>query len=230
MHPGSLEACGFLPLLLPRPRVDIYPPRLRPCRHRRGPSAQRGYTRVPLTCFYFPSSFAVIRAKFVGTAEVNETALYQRYEIKMTKMFKGFSALRDAPDIRFIYTPAMESVCGYFHRSQNRSEEFLIAGKVPPYRPVPRQPSAAAWQLCKLKLPACQLFPATASYSPSNGTGTPQVFPCSSIPCKLLSDTHCLWTDQLLTGSDKGFQSRHLACLPREPGMCTWQSLRPRMA
>lgn len=43
---GSLEACGFLPLLLPRPRVDIYPPQLRPCRHRLArPSAQRGYTR-----------------------------------------------------------------------------------------------------------------------------------------------------------------------------------------
>lgn len=29
----------------PAPRLDIYPPLLRPCRHRRRPSAQRGYTR-----------------------------------------------------------------------------------------------------------------------------------------------------------------------------------------
>ncbi|KAI4545369.1 hypothetical protein MG293_005635, partial [Ovis ammon polii] len=130
---------------------------------------------------------------------------------------------QDAPDIRFIYTPAMESVCGYFHRSQNRSEEFLIAGQLSNgHLHITTCSFVAPWN----SMSSAQRRGFTKTYAA--GCEECTVFPCSSIPCKLQSDTHCLWTDQLLTGSDKGFQSRHLACLPREPGMCTWQSLRPR--
>ncbi|XP_011838242.1 PREDICTED: metalloproteinase inhibitor 1 isoform X1 [Mandrillus leucophaeus] len=173
----------------------------------------------------FCNSDLVIRAKFVGTPEVNQTTLYQRYEIKMTKMYKGFQALGDAADIRFVYTPAMESVCGYFHRSHNRSEEFLIAGKL--------QDGLLHITTCSFVAPWNSLSLAqrrgfTKTYTV--GCEECTVFPCLSIPCKLQSGTHCLWTDQLLQGSEKGFQSRHLACLPREPGLCTWQSLRTRIA
>ncbi|XP_004713240.2 metalloproteinase inhibitor 1 [Echinops telfairi] len=234
--------------------MDIYPQRLEPCRHRHRLSASRD-TREPnmalssplvsgmllllcliaasraCTCaaphpqMVFCSSDFVIRAKFMGAPEVNETMLYQRYEIKMTKMFKGFDILGDASDIRFLHTPIMESICGYIHKSQNRSEEFLITGTL--------QNGHLHITMCSFIVPWNRLSAAqrrgfTKVYA--GGCEKCTVFPCTSVPCKLQSDDHCLWTDQLLLGSERGFQSRHLACLPQQPGLCTWQSLKPQMA
>lgn len=31
-------------------------------------------------------------------------------------------------DVRFLYTPAMESLCGYEHKGPLKGEEYVIAG------------------------------------------------------------------------------------------------------
>nr|AAB42179.1 metalloproteinase inhibitor [Mus musculus] len=172
----------------------------------------------------FCNSDLVIRAKFMGSPRINETTLYQRYKIKMmTKMLKGFKAVGNAADIRYAYTPVMESLCGYAHKSQNRSEEFLITGRL--------RNGKFHINACSFLVPWRTLSPAQQRvFSKKNysaGCGVCTVFPCLSIPCKLESDTHCLWTDQVLVGSED-YQSRHFACLPRNLGLCTWRSLGAR--
>uniref|UniRef100_A0A8C2QDN3 Metalloproteinase inhibitor 1 n=1 Tax=Cricetulus griseus TaxID=10029 RepID=A0A8C2QDN3_CRIGR len=137
------------------------------------------------------------------------------------QMLKGFDAVGNAADFRFAYTPALESLCGYVHKSQNRSEEFLIAGRL--------RNGSLHISACSFLVPWYSLTPAQQkafSKTYSAGCGVCTVFPCSTMPCKLESDTHCLWTDQILTGSEKGYQSRNFACLPRNPQLCAWQSLR----
>ncbi|XP_032773804.1 metalloproteinase inhibitor 1-like [Rattus rattus] len=141
----------------------------------------------------------VIRAKFMGSPEIIETTLYQRYEIEMTKMLKGFDAVGNATGFRFAYTPAMESLCGYVHKPQNRSGEFLIAGRL--------RNGNLHITACSFLVPWRNLSPAQQKAfvkTYSAGCGVCTVFPCSAIPCKLGSDSHCLWTDHILMSSEKG--------------------------
>ncbi|XP_006903729.1 PREDICTED: LOW QUALITY PROTEIN: TIMP metallopeptidase inhibitor 1 [Elephantulus edwardii] len=171
-----------------------------------------------------------INAKFLGSAEVNQATLTnQRYEIKMTEIFKGSSALGNNPDATWFYTPLMESICGYSHKSQNHREEFLISGETLLLHPkgnlyITTSSFIAPWN----SLSSAQRQSFTKVYAAGYKEYT--VFPCLFIPCKLESDTHCLWIDQLLLDSEKDFQSCHLACTTCEPGMCIWKSLRPQRA
>ncbi|XP_006892471.1 PREDICTED: metalloproteinase inhibitor 1-like [Elephantulus edwardii] len=174
----------------------------------------------------FCNSDFVIKAKFTGTTEINQAALYRRYEIKMTEIFKGSNILANNPGIiNFVYTPIMESVCGYTHKSQDQNEEFLICGKLRNGNLYITTCSfIAPWN----NLSSAQRQGFTQTYAA--GCKECRVVPCLFTPCQQKSKTHCLWTDQLLLGPEKDFQSRHFACLAHEPGMCSWQSLRRQKA
>ncbi|XP_012789151.2 metalloproteinase inhibitor 1 isoform X1 [Sorex araneus] len=165
----------------------------------------------------------VIRTKFVGPGEFNQTSLYRRYEIKITKILKGLNTSENVHDTEYIYTPGMESVCGYMHRSKNRSEEFIVAGKL--------RDGHLYISTCSFVAPWNSLTPAQRQgFIKTYAAGCEEctVFPCLSVPCKLQNNTHCLWTDSLFRRSEKGYQSLHLACLPQKSGMCAWHSLRYR--
>lgn len=49
------------------------------------------------------------------------------------QILKGQIAESHNHGFQYIYTPSMESLCGYIHQSKNYSEEFLIAGEALPH-------------------------------------------------------------------------------------------------
>ncbi|XP_067408382.1 metalloproteinase inhibitor 1 [Emydura macquarii macquarii] len=182
----------------------------------------------------FCQADAVIRGRFVGVTPLNlnnssgVSMSWVRYEIKVTKIYKGFEPLRDTG---FVDTPALESLCGYRHLEPLKGEEYLIM---------------AMRQGEHLTVSTCSFVRPWTRVPPRQRRGISQVYaggcacnvvPCNSMPCVLSSDNQCLWTDGLLDRSWGGHQAAHLACLPRpsqgaplgtDP-FCAWEPLKSNL-
>ncbi|XP_075774699.1 metalloproteinase inhibitor 1 isoform X2 [Pelodiscus sinensis] len=183
----------------------------------------------------FCQADVVVRARFVRATPQShngssETSVpWVRYEIKPSKTYKG---VQSVGDVRFLYTPALESVCGYLHLAPLKEEEYLIMAK---------------WQDQRLMISTCSFVRPWARVSPSQRRGISQAYaggcacevvPCNSLPCAVSGDAQCLWTDGLLDRSWQGPQAKRLACLPRpsqgappsaDP-FCTWETLKGSQA
>ncbi|XP_050783946.1 metalloproteinase inhibitor 1 isoform X1 [Gopherus flavomarginatus] len=182
----------------------------------------------------FCQADVVIRGRFMGITPLShnssrgESVPWVRYEIKTTKIYKGFEPLTD---VHFVDTPALESVCGYQHPAPLKGEEYLIM---------------ATQQDERLTVSACSFVRPWGRVPPSQRRGVSQayeggcacqVLPCLFMPCSLSGDAQCLWTDGLLDRSWQGPQAQRLACLPRPsqgapPGadpFCTWEPLKSRL-
>ncbi|XP_053145080.1 metalloproteinase inhibitor 1 isoform X2 [Hemicordylus capensis] len=166
----------------------------------------------------------VIRAKFVGVSKqslnvsIGEPVWMVRYEIKTTKVYKGSEQVQD---VRFLHTPAMESICGYKHKGSFKGEEYVIAGML--------EDESLYITACSFIQPWTELSPAQRrglSLDYSKGCNC-TIMACTSMPCSVSSDSQCLWTDGIMSQLWEGAQAKRLACLPRseKPGLCTWQAL-----
>ncbi|XP_054859717.1 metalloproteinase inhibitor 1 [Eublepharis macularius] len=166
----------------------------------------------------------VIKAKFVGVSKqpmnisIGEPVSWVRYEIKTTKVFKAPEVMQD---VRFLYTPAVASVCGYEHNAPLKGEEYIIAGML--------EGDRVMITACSFIQPWSQLSPAQKrglSLTYSKGCSC-MVVPCTSMPCSVTSDSQCLWTDGIGSRIWDGSQAKRLACLPRSntSDLCAWESL-----
>ncbi|MEE6513259.1 hypothetical protein FKM82_020799 [Ascaphus truei] len=70
----------------------------------------------------------VFRGKFIGQTPHNSIRDgWVQYEMNTTKVYKCPDQIKD---LQFVYSPGMESLCGYQHQSTNKSQEFLITASI----------------------------------------------------------------------------------------------------
>ncbi|XP_053329448.1 metalloproteinase inhibitor 1 [Spea bombifrons] len=168
------------------------------------------------------NSAVVIRGKFVAQTDSEKREHWNQYRIKTTKVFK---APEDMGDIEVVHTSKTESLCGYEHKSTNRSEEFLITGSIVDGMVVITACGfIAPWDSLTIfqKKGFSQMYEKGCSC---------QIVPCYSVPCEVTSDQQCLWTDHLMQRSSTGAgsQASSLACLDMGKGLCTWETQKSRL-
>uniref|UniRef100_F7ARG7 Metalloproteinase inhibitor 1 n=1 Tax=Monodelphis domestica TaxID=13616 RepID=F7ARG7_MONDO len=168
----------------------------------------------------FCSSDMVVTARFLSGPQLNHTLSYLQYKMEIIKKLKGFDILGGiTPVPKFLTTPAQESLCSYRFKALAKGQEYLVAGLL---------------REDQLYVTSCSFVKPWSSLSPAQRLGFKQIYasgcgchvqPCLSVPCGVESDTHCLWTDSLISPLAEGSQSLHLACLPKKSGFCSWHSL-----
>ncbi|MBN3287510.1 TIMP1 inhibitor, partial [Polyodon spathula] len=173
----------------------------------------------------FCNSDVVIRGKIVSSEEVDlenrtdGTGMWMRYEIKQTKMFKGFERLSE---VQYVYTPRDEGLCGFEPRAAAKETEFLFSGMLTVGD--------------RLTVTLCSFIQPWNNLSPAQRKGLMHTYkrncdcritPCNSIPCQLSTEAECLWTDGLFSHGWDHLQARQYACVHQGDGSCTWAAQKP---
>ncbi|XP_073493926.1 metalloproteinase inhibitor 1 [Phyllobates terribilis] len=164
----------------------------------------------------------VFRAKFIGQKDSVEREQWTEFEVKATKIFK---APKKVDNIQFVYSPKIESMCGYQHPSGNKSEEFLVAGTLVDN---------------KVYITSCSFVAPWANLTMGQKRGFLQVYAkhcdcqikqCFTMPCEVDSGLQCLWTDPLMSRKSPyaKHQAVNLACIIQSKDLCTWSSLKSRI-
>ncbi|XP_064415395.1 metalloproteinase inhibitor 1 [Latimeria chalumnae] len=172
----------------------------------------------------FCYSDVVIRGKIISSktvkldGSVGGQGDWIQYEVKQTKMLKGFEKVQD---VQFLYSPLMPSLCGFELKPASKQEEYVIAGHL--------------IDGDRLMVTACSFLHPWSSLTSAQKTGLLHTYkrncnctvvPCISIPCSVSTDNECLWSDGLVSRNWNHSQAQNFACVHRANGGCGWQSQR----
>uniref|UniRef100_A0A8D2DNT4 Metalloproteinase inhibitor 4 n=1 Tax=Sciurus vulgaris TaxID=55149 RepID=A0A8D2DNT4_SCIVU len=169
---------------------------------------------------HFCNSGVVIRAKVssekivTASDDPSDPQKLMRYEIKQTKMFKGFEKVKD---IRYVYTPTVPPLCGV-RLIANNQKQYLLTGDV-------LSDGKIFINLCNEVLPwenvsSAQRESLNHGYLINCGC---KITTCYSADCTNLIRNECLWTDWLLERTLYGNQAQHFICKKNADSTCSWQ-------
>ncbi|XP_039631573.1 metalloproteinase inhibitor 4-like [Polypterus senegalus] len=163
----------------------------------------------------------IIQREQVTTGNANEGSEWIRYEIKQTKMFKGFEK---ATDVQYLYTPHDGGLCGFEPTDDvlDNQKELVIAGMM--------------GEDGRVSVSVCSFIQPWANLTSSQKRGIMftyknhcncKISPCQFVPCALSSEQECLWTDGLFTRSWDHVQAQQYACVKQDNGVCGWAPQKP---
>ncbi|XP_015224316.1 metalloproteinase inhibitor 4-like [Lepisosteus oculatus] len=174
----------------------------------------------------FCSSDVVIRGRIVGMEYVNmdnqtDAPQWIRYEVKQTKMFKGFERVAD---VHYIYTPHDGGVCGF---------EFNLSG---PAKQTELVMAGLLTEDGRVMVSVCSFIQPWDKLSTGQKRGIMYTYkdncdcrinPCHSVPCTLTSERECLWTDGLFSRGWDQVQAQQYACVHQGEAACGWAPQKP---
>uniref|UniRef100_H3AH92 Tissue inhibitor of metalloproteinases 1 n=1 Tax=Latimeria chalumnae TaxID=7897 RepID=H3AH92_LATCH len=177
------------------------------------------------------SDVAVIRGKIISSktvkldGSVGGQGDWIQYEVKQTKMLKGFEKVQD---VQFLYSPLMPSLCGFELKPASKQEDLYL------YLYTVLLPYSICIEICtyiylQFSFPIVAVHRRAPIYiysSVSLWCLCRKVVPCISIPCSVSTDNECLWSDGLVSRNWNHSQAQNFACVHRANGGCGWQSQR----
>ncbi|XP_013919385.1 PREDICTED: metalloproteinase inhibitor 4-like [Thamnophis sirtalis] len=177
-----------------------------------------------LACIYDGCSMlgSVILANILSKTVVKDSPSSEemiQYEIKQTKMFKGFEMVKE---VKYVFTAISSAACGVDLEVGMKQKQYLISGNL-------SNNGMLILYLCDFikkwhEVTDSQKINLKNNYQKGCDC---TITHCRTEPCSTTKPHECLWTDWLKEKKNCGHQADNSACFKGSEGTCSWHNALP---